>query len=69
LFQKLCVEGQACKWKKEVLEDAEKVLKELLPLVFLALGLDKTLVAIAVIVSVILVKCGITKFCECPPAE
>lgn len=64
LFQKICVEKEACKWSKEILGDANSLLREIIPLVGIILGL--TVQAIVITVAIIIVKWGIIKFCKCP---
>lgn len=64
LFQKICVEKEVCKWRKELLGDSKSLLRELIPLVGIALGL--TVPAIAITVTILIVKWGIIKFCKCP---
>jgi len=64
LFQKICVEKEACKWRKEILGDSKSLLCELIPLVGIALGF--TVPAIAITIAILIVKWGIIKFCKCP---
>lgn len=64
LFQRICVEKEACKWRKELLGDSKPLLRELIPLVGIALGF--TVPAIAITVTILIVKWGIIKFCKCP---
>lgn len=63
LFQKICVEIEACKWSKEILGDAKLLLSALIPLVGSVLGL--AIPAIVITVSILIIKWGILKFCKC----
>jgi len=63
LFQKICVEKEACKWSKEILGDTKLLLLELIPLVSVALGV--TFHTIVITVAILIVKWGIIKFCKC----
>jgi len=64
LFRKICVEKEACKWTKEILGDTKSLLREIIPLVGIALGY--TVPAITITIAIIIVKWGIIKFCKCP---
>ena len=64
LFQKICVEKEACKWMKEILGDVKLLLSALIPLVGSALGL--IVPAIVITVAILIIKWGIIKFCKCP---
>ena len=65
LFQKICVEKEACKWSKEILGDSKALLAELIPLVGIALGF--VVPAIVITIAILIVKWGIIKFCKCKP--
>lgn len=64
LYQKICVEKEACKWTKDILGDSKALLRELIPLVGVAVGL--TIPAIVITVAILIVKWGIITFCKCP---
>jgi hypothetical protein len=63
LFQKICVEKEACKWSKEVLGDVQSLLSAVIPLVGTVLG--KAVPALVITVAVLIIKWGIIKFCKC----
>ncbi len=65
MFKKICVEGQACKWEKHVLEDKKGLVAALVPLIGSIIGF--TIPAITISVAIIVTKRGIRKFCKCPP--
>ena len=65
LFQKICVEKEACKWSKEILGDSKSLLAELIPLVGAALGF--VVPAIVITIAILIIKWGIIKFCKCKP--
>lgn len=64
MFKKICVEAQACKWEKHVLDDKKGLVVALVPLIGSIMGI--TIPAIAIAVAVIVVKKGIREFCKCP---
>jgi hypothetical protein len=64
LYRKICVEKEACKWTKDILGDSKALLRELIPLVGVALGL--TIPAIVITVAILIIKWGIITFCKCP---
>ncbi len=66
MFQKICVEAQACKWEQRLLKDPKGSVETLAPLIGSILGF--TIPAITISIAVILTKEGIRKFCRCPPA-
>ena len=66
IFEKICVEAQACKWEKHVLRDTKGLVETLVPLIGSIIGF--TIPAIAVAVAIIIVKRGIREFCKCPPS-
>ena len=66
MFKKICVEAQACKWEKHVLDDKKGLVVALVPLIGSIVGI--TIPAITIAVAVIVAKRGIRKFCKCPPA-
>lgn len=63
LFQKICVEKEACKWSKEILGDSKALLLELIPLVSIVLGI--AVPVIVVTVAILIAKWTIIKFCKC----
>ena len=63
LFQKICVEKEACKWSNEILGDSKSLLQVLIPLVGIALGV--TVPAIVIVVAILIAKWSIIKFCKC----
>jgi len=66
MFKKICVEAQACKWQKHVLDDKKGLVVTLVPLIGSIIGF--TIPAITIAVAIIVTKRGIKKFCKCPPA-
>ncbi|UCH32491.1 MAG: hypothetical protein JSV05_03685 [Candidatus Bathyarchaeota archaeon] len=66
MFQKICVEAQACKWEKHVLKDTQGLAETLMPLIGSIVGF--TIPAISLSIAIILTKKGIKQFCKCPSA-
>lgn len=66
MFKKICVEAQACKWEKHVLEDTKGLVETLVSLVGAIVGF--TIPVIPISVAIIVTKRGIREFCKCPPA-
>ena len=66
IFRKICVEAQACKWEKDVLDDTKGLVETLVPVIGSIMGF--TIPAIAIAVAIIVIKRGIRKFCRCPPS-
>jgi len=64
LFKKICIEKSACKWEKNTLEDVVKLAAALLPLVYSTIAGVST--ATIILVTGIIIKRGIRKFCKCP---
>jgi uncharacterized membrane protein YqaE (UPF0057 family) len=63
LHQKICVDMNACKWEKDILDDSKLVFSLLLPKVGSVLGVGIPAATLTVII--LMMKWGIRLFCDC----